>query len=758
MQLKLSKRVMDLQGVIEVGTAVSIFLESEKVMQTAVEQCQERFDLDHVQLYLLDEEGQTLTLAAASGEWGAQWVKQSPKIELHQEHSFVARSAFLREGLLSETGSKMVLPLLIHRRVLGVLVLVSHEMNGFDDDAMHVYTLLARQVAIALENAHRFEKERKIALEAEEQAKRMALLNEMSKQMNLAVSENDVFEVAARYTPKIIQANRSSVALVTESENEFEIIALKGVTGALPRGKIFNLQGSTIGTAVRERRLVVTPDSEDAKLGDLRSTMNAPLITSGQTIGTLNVACREGNAYQSRAQHLILQMAPLLASNIEGRRLFAQTKDALAQTEKLAHRLTRLNNMGQLMNQATSEKEIFKIATSYTQQIIEADRVSVALPIPDSDLFEVYALCGEEGAIPVGVKLSMSNTSVGQAVREKRLINIPNLLQSNKFEAGSLAKRGLRAVLNAPMMIGEHIVGVLNIASKNVNAYNKHDEDLLWHITSFLATTIENTRLYREAEHARERLKAENIRLESEVDVVRQVQQMILPNEDELQQVEQLDIAYFMEPADEVGGDYLDILQHNGHVKIGIGDVTGHGLESGVLMLMTQMGVRTLLTNEEQDANRFMSVLNRTIYDNVQRMESNKSLTLSLLDYSEKQLTISGQHEELIVVRKGGQIELIDTFDFGFPIGLDDDISDFVNSRTIPLQPGDGVVLYTDGITEAENMAGEQYELERLCHVISRHWQKPAAAIKDAVMTNLHAFIGQQKVHDDITLLVLKQK
>ena len=756
--MSLKRRVVALEAVIEVGAAVSMFLVPEKVIETAVAQCLECFDLADVRLYLLDEQAEVLTLAAATEVSGQQLVRQAPKLALHDECSWVARAAHLREGLLSETGGQMMLPLLVDGRVLGVLALASHEMNDFNDEAMQVYTLLARQVAIPLNNAQRFEKERRVALEAEEQAKRMALLNEMSKQMNLAVSENDVFEVAAKYTPKIMQANRSSVALVTESENEFEIIALKGVTGGIPRGKTFNLQGSTIGTAVREARVVVTPDSEDAKLGDLRSTMNAPLITGGRTIGTLNVACREANAYQARDQHLILQMAPLLASNIEARRLFAQTKRALAETEKLAHRLTLLNKMGQLMNQATSEKEIFKLVTSYTHQIIEADRVSMALPIANSDQFEVYALSGEDGVIPAGVRLSLSNTSVGRAVREKRLINVPNLLENKQFEMKRLAKQGLHSVVNTPMMMGQRVVGVLNVASRHINAYSPHDEDLLRHITSFLATTIENTRLYREAEQARERLKAENTRLEGEVDVVRQVQQMILPNEDELQKIEGLDIAYFVEPADEVGGDYLDVLQHNGHVKIGVGDVTGHGLESGMLMLMTQMGVRALLTDEERDPNRFMSVLNRTIYNNVQRMETNKSLTLSLLDYKNKQLTVSGQHEDLIVVRKDGQIELIDTFDLGFPIGLDDDISDFVAYQTIPLQPGDGVVLYTDGITEAENMAGEQYELERLCQAVSHHWPKPAAAIKDAVVSDLHHFIGEQKVYDDITLLVLKQR
>ena len=73
------------------------------------------------------------------------------------------------------------------------------------------------------------------------------------------------------------------------------------------------------------------------------------------------------------------------------------------------------------------------------------------------------------------------------------------------------------------------------------------------------------------------------------------LQHMLLPTGEELQQIQALDIACYMEPSDEVGGDYYDVLQHNGQIKIGIGDVTGHGLESGVVMLMTQAIVRALV-------------------------------------------------------------------------------------------------------------------------------------------------------------------
>lgn len=260
-----------------------------------------------------------------------------------------------------------------------------------------------------------------------------------------------------------------------------------------------------------------------------------------------------------------------------------------------------------------------------------------------------------------------------------------------------------------------------------------------------------------------ERLQAENLRLNTELAVTQRLQQMILPKVQELQEIEGLEIAGYMEPADEVGGDYYDVLHHNGHVKIGIGDVTGHGLESGVLMLMTQMGVRTLLTQDESNPVQFLDVLNRTLYNNVQRMGIDKSLTLALLDYHPLpegggHLWASGQHEELIVVRRGGEIERVDTLDLGFPVALDDDIADFIGRHQVELEPGDGVVLYTDGITEAENAANEQYGLERLCETIHRHWAEPADAIKTAVIDDVRRFIGEQTVFDDITLLVLKQQ
>ncbi|MEY3220124.1 MAG: hypothetical protein RIT27_1481 [Pseudomonadota bacterium] len=255
-----------------------------------------------------------------------------------------------------------------------------------------------------------------------------------------------------------------------------------------------------------------------------------------------------------------------------------------------------------------------------------------------------------------------------------------------------------------------------------------------------------------------ENLKTENVRMGAELDITRKLQQMVLPKQQELEAIKGLDIAGFMEPATEVGGDYYDVLHHEGRTKIGIGDVTGHGLESGVVMLMVQMAVRTLLENNVTDPEIFLDVLNRAVFENMQRMNSDKNLTLTLLDYQNGTLQLTGQHEEVLIVRKNGDIERIDTINLGFMVGLTANISQFLGQCEINLDIGDGIVLYTDGITEAQNNLEEMYGIDRLCSVINQHWKDSnAKEIQQAIIEDVRQYIGEQQVLDDITLLVVKR-
>ncbi|HAZ47327.1 MAG TPA: serine/threonine protein kinase [Cyanobacteria bacterium UBA11369] len=438
----------------------------------------------------------------------------------------------------------------------------------------------------------------------------------------------------------------------------------------------------------------------------------------------------------------------------------------------------------------SGEINLDKLISTLMQVVIEnAGATGGALILERSgELFITAQSVGNEchlQSISVDNSQEIPGSIVNYVWRTAETIAINDAIESANWAADPyIIQHHPKSVLCLPIQHQGMSLGILYLENNLTEAAFTSDRlKLLKLLSSQAAISIQNASLYQtledkvqertaqlaEANHQlalanqeittlNYRLKEENIRLSAELDVARQLQQMVLPKPSEFEGIKDLEIAGFMEPADEVGGDYYDVLSQNGKVTLTIGDVTGHGLESGVLMIMAQTAVRTLQESNETDPVKFMDVLNRTLYGNLQRMNSLKNMTLALLEYQDGILNLSGQHEEIIVVRTDGNVERIDTVSLGFPIGLEAEIADFVAQTQVLLNPGDVVVLYTDGITEAEDINRRLYGLDRLCEVVRKNRHLVAEEIRQVVIEDVRQHIGEQKVFDDITLLVLKQK
>ncbi|MCB9759061.1 MAG: PP2C family protein-serine/threonine phosphatase [Alphaproteobacteria bacterium] len=256
------------------------------------------------------------------------------------------------------------------------------------------------------------------------------------------------------------------------------------------------------------------------------------------------------------------------------------------------------------------------------------------------------------------------------------------------------------------------------------------------------------------------RLEEENTRLSAELDVAQRIQAMVLPNEDELAAVPGMEIAARMVPATEVGGDLYDVLvQPDGSVCLVIGDVTDHGLRSGVVMLMAQSAVRSALEESGVDLARTLVRANSILYQNVQvrmRDAMSRNLTLSLLHYRDGRLRVAGYHESVIVVRRQGAPEFVKTSGLGTWVGLMDDIDGLLGVEELSLDPGDLVVLYTDGATEAMNPAGEEFGPARIADIVAELRDQPAQAIVDALFQRIHDWMAGAALEDDISLLVAR--
>ena len=241
--------------------------------------------------------------------------------------------------------------------------------------------------------------------------------------------------------------------------------------------------------------------------------------------------------------------------------------------------------------------------------------------------------------------------------------------------------------------------------------------------------------------------------LQGEMDLAQRIQTAILPRS---LVVPGLEMSAVMVPAADVGGDYYDVLPLADGCWMGIGDVAGHGLDAGLIMLMMQSIIAGLV---ERDAaagpGDVLCVLNAVLFDNVRnRLKRDDHATLTLLRYERSgRVVFAGAHEDILVHRsESSACELIRTP--GTWVGARRDIRRGTMETALQLAAGDVMVLYTDGVTELRNAAGQEFGIERLSALLEVLHAEPTERIKSALLDALRAWSSAPD--DDVTLLVAR--
>jgi serine phosphatase RsbU (regulator of sigma subunit) len=252
------------------------------------------------------------------------------------------------------------------------------------------------------------------------------------------------------------------------------------------------------------------------------------------------------------------------------------------------------------------------------------------------------------------------------------------------------------------------------------------------------------------------RERAERDRLAHEIELAASIQTGILPKSP---RVSRLELATAMIPATEVGGDYFDVLPFEGGCWLGIGDVAGLGLHAGLMMMMIQ-SIVSAATRENPRASpaQIWAVLNTVLYDNVRtRLGREEHATLTLIRYEESgRLVFAGAHEDILVYRAARRTcDQIKTQ--GIWAGILADVPPgMVSDQECLLEPGDTILLHSDGITEARNRGREMFGLARLRAAFEQAADLPLDDLRERIMGEVRGFMAEQ--NDDMTLVGLRYR
>lgn len=345
-------------------------------------------------------------------------------------------------------------------------------------------------------------------------------------------------------------------------------------------------------------------------------------------------------------------------------------------------------------------------------------------------------------------------------------------------EARASERRTLQqagANLLVQIRLKNRLVGILSVGPRRTrHAYTQGDKEMLMSVASQLAFVIENSKMA-------ERMVAEE-RLRRDLVLAAEVQQQLFPASAPLSTSAEL--AGFCQPARGIGGDYYDFLTFgNNKIGVAVADVSGKGISAALLMSNVQASLRSQALAHNADGARprsladLVSAMNRLLCSST-GPASYVTFFYGEFDEGTQQLTyVNAGHNPPMLLRAGeaepaalgprtnggglGHLHAaappyLRLDKGGMVVGLFEDVG--YEEETVQLRPGDLLLAYTDGVTEAENVDGEEFGEARLQEVLTDSAALPAAKIRDEIVRRVIAWCEGQPQHDDLTFVVLKVK
>ncbi len=422
-----------------------------------------------------------------------------------------------------------------------------------------------------------------------------------------------------------------------------------------------------------------------------------------------------------------------------------EARDRIRELERELVRQKGLVEASHSLHSTLDQDELLKIILATAQAAIDCERGTVYLLSTDGKEIWSRVVAGTEQLM---IRLPLGRGIAGAVAQTGETIRIDDAYADPRFDPSTDKRSGFRtrSILCAPIKNRTGmVVGVFQLLNHRDTPFGQADVEYLDALSVHAALAIENARLHASS--------LEKERQDREILAAQGIQRALLPEKNDLE-VGRFAIAGCNELCEDASGDYYDFIEGaEGRTWIAVGDVSGHGLGSALVMAEARAFLRSF-AKTVPDLGVAMTMLNDFL---AKDMTGGKfmSLFVGVLDGATGRLEwSSGGHNPPFHWRAAtGDFAQLDST--GPVLGVIPGIP-IVQGEGIDLRPWDVFVAYTDGVTESMTAAGEQFGEQRLQEVIRLAADRDPPAIAQAIRDAIHAFTGGLKNRDDVTILVVK--
>jgi len=778
---QVSESLRDVAGLLSENTAL------ENVLDAVLVQLQKSLPCDVAGIWLFDQDGdkeispdsRELYLAAYKTDEAYpdhtlsemtfvpdNWVKNAlNRKEPTIRHPDDTKGPIAEEYELSQSYSSIAAPLYTGEEILGMLTLVHHSPGRYGAESQKLTATFANYAAIAIENT-------RLYTTSQEQAWISTILLQVAQATQSLTNLDELVTTIVRLTPMVVGVKGCALFLREPESEIFLMHALYGIGDSSEEITLDQPIPLTDAPILEELLLTREPlqvrnPEDDFNLPERFSRQMSkdnltllPLVSRDEILGAFLLANEPGdNAYPHHSDSIseerlriiqgIIQQTAIAIENIrllEGKQEEAYVSTVLLQAAQAAVSSAELDDILESMVQIMPILVGINSSVLYLWDEDEKQfKTSHAITKGEVDQEDLLGMTYGSGEFPMLDTVLHNNRPIVYPFVDTTLppedwdLALPD---EGQIDPTPILQSRYPILMGFPLSVKEDVFGVL-LAQDNVVATNRERRfELIWGIAQQASLAIQNDILNREM--------LDRQRLEREFQLAREIQQTFLPDRKPEMSGWELDVHW--ETARQVGGDFYDyFLLPDGRLAFVIADVSDKGLAASLYMTVTRTLLRAAALETPSPA-RTLERVNDLLLANSQNglFVTTFYGALSLEDGT-LTFTIAGHNPPLIIRHQANEVKEFSMG--GIALGALPDIH--LPESQLVLEPGDCLLLYTDGVTEAFNSKDQMYGDDRLRRVLQTAIGQKADAVLETLKADLEAFRGNAPLSDDTTMLAI---